>query len=330
MISSRARFPIPSLRTFAHGGVLLALALSPLLAADPLKPGEPVVLKLTSDREGSLRESPVILLPTIYLDLGVAGKVSALKQGGSGTAKAKAAWATGGIDKAFVQGLAQKIQDDLAAKLRASGYTVKLYADLQDREGIKNAARRAPDPAWGVPLATSDVIGCLALTAAPSDAQAFKIGFRGAIFDQFMSRGRSTLGEGTIFIPTYTFMAPQAWATTERGYKRVSATANVAHGMNLSNASLRVLTEKGGWGGVGTKEQVINIGEKVGELTAKDTTDNLGNTLSAALGTLLGTASIKGSSGYYHLEVDRAAYEAAVLRGAFAFNDAIAATVKKK
>jgi hypothetical protein len=311
--------------------LVLAFAAPLLSAAEPLKPGEEVKFKLSRTREGDLRASPTIVVPAIYLELGVAGKVSATKQGGSNTVKAKAHWAVGGLDAKFAQGIAQKIHDDLVAKLRAAGYTVKTYADIKDLEAMQKVERRPSDPVWGAPVAKSVLLGDAAtLIVGPGDGQVFKTGMAWGTFNQFVSRTKSVLGEGTILIPTFTIAAPQAWATTERGYKRIGAAAHVAPGMNLTSARAEFLTDKGSGGSIMTSEQIINLNEKVGELTEKDTTSHAGNAISAALGTLTGTGSIKGASGYYHLEIDRAAYEAAVLRGALAFNTVIAEAAKKK
>lgn len=312
---------------------LLSLSLAaPLVpAADPLAPGAPVEFKLSRAREGDLRVSPTIIIPTVYLELGVAGKVSATKQGGSNTVKAKAHWAVGNLNKAFAQAIAQKIEADLVAKLRAAGYTVKTYADIKDLDAMKKVERRPLDATWGAPVAKSPLLGDAAtVTIAPSDEQYFKTGMAWGTFNQFISRTKSVLGEGTILIPTFTIAAPQAWTTTERGYKRIGATAHVAPGMNLTSARAEFMTDKGSGGSIMTKEQIINIGEKVGELTEKDTTSQAGNAISAALGALTGTGTIKGSSGYYHLEIDRAAYETAILRAALPFNTVVAEAAKKK
>lgn len=317
---------------FIAPAVLCLIAASPqALAAEPLKPGAPVEFKLSRNREGDLRASRTIIIPTVYLELGVAGKVSATKQGSSDTVKAKAAWAVGNLDKAFAQAIAQKIEADLVAKLRAAGYTVKTYADIKDLDAMKAVQRRPLDPTWGAPLAKSALLGDAAtVTIAPSDEQYFKTGMAWGTFNQFISRTKSVLGEGTLLIPTFTIAAPQAWATTERGYKRIGATANVAPGMNLTSARAEYMTDKGAGGSIMTKEQIINLGEKVGELTAKDTTSHAANTISIALSTFLGSGSITGSSGYYHLEIDRPAYEAAVLRAALPFNTVVAEAAAKK
>ncbi len=310
--------------------VLSVACLSPLSANTPLAPGAPITFKLTSNRERDLRGSPTIIIPTVYVELAVAGKVSATKQGGSNTVKAKAHWAIEGLDKAFAQALARKVQDDLVAKLRAAGYTVKTYDDIKDLEVVKAAKRQTMDSTWGMPLNKSQsILNSAVVVAAPSDGQYFINGMAWGAFNQFIKGTKSVLGEGTLLIPTLTLMAPQAWAETGRGYKSISATANVAPGMNLRLARADYLSDRGSGGTLMTTEEIINLNEKVGELTTRDTTPHAANALNAALAAL-GAGSIKGSSGHYLLTIDPAAYETAALRGALAFNTEIAKLAAKK
>jgi hypothetical protein len=264
------------------------------------------------------------------VELAVAGKVAATKQSGN-TVKAKAHWAVEGLDKALAQTLARKVQDDLVAKLRAAGYTVKTYEDIKDLPAVKAAKRQAMDATWGMPLIKSQaVLNSVAIVAAPSDEQYFISGMAWGLFNQFIKGTKSTLGEGTIVIPTITIAAPQAWAETGRGYKSISAQVNVAPGMNLSVARADYVSDRGSGGTLMTTEQVINLNEQVGELSTRDTTPTSANALSAALSALGGGGSISTKSGHYLLTIDPATYEAAVLRGALAFNTEIAKLAAKK
>lgn len=320
--------------------MLLGLTVAASAANTPLAPGEPVAFKLTSNREKDLRGSPTIILPTVYVEFAIAGKVSATKQGGalsslgggsSNTVKAKAQWAVDGVDRAFLQELARKVQDDLAAKLRAAGYTVKTYDDIKGLDVVKAAKRQGVDAAWRMPVAKSQaLLNSVVAVAAPSDEQYFVTGMAWGVFNQFIKGTKSVLGEGTILIPTFTIAAPQAWAETSSGYKTISAKANVAPGMNLTLARADYMSDRGSGGTLMTTQQIINLGEKVGELTAQDTTPTSANAISAALSALTGTGSIKGKSGHYLLTVDRPAYETAVLRGATAFNTEIAKLAAQK
>jgi hypothetical protein len=305
------------------------LAAQNVSAAEPVaKPSDKLDIQIAKTAPKYFGDSGTIIIPTVYLKLAVAGKVSATKQGGmfggNNTAKAKAKYAVAGLDKQYVQQLAQKIQDDLVAQLKAAGFTVKTYADIKDLDAVKSAKREPGEKNWGMP--TDKEIGGTALNivAAPSDEQVFKQAMMWGVFNQFVSRTKSTLGEGSILIPTYVIAAPQVWAETSRGYKSISAGVNVADGMNMTHARADLLTAKCAGAAVATKTQVINVGEKVGTVTDKDTTDNVGNAISFALNELTGLGKISSSSGFYQMTIDPAAYEAGVMRGVTGFNAEVA------
>ncbi len=295
-------------------------------------------MKIEANREKSLGDSSTIIVPTVYLKLPVAGKVFSAKQssglsilgGGSGNSvKASAHYTVDGLSKEYAQALSAKVYADFVAQLRQAGYTVKTYEDIKDSEGMKKAQREKPDAKLGMPLEKEVSGNTVFAVVAPSDDQAFKSGMGGAVLAPFMKFGKSNLGDGTILIPTYVIAAPQAWAETGSGYKTISASVNVAPGMNLTFAMAQLLTSKGGWGDVRTKEQVINIGENVGELAMQDTTSKTGNALSGALSVLTGSGKISGKSGDYQLKIDAAAYEKGVLNGTGAFNAEVAKVAAK-
>jgi hypothetical protein len=293
-------------------------------------------VELATGREKSFGDSPVIIVPTVVLKLPVAGKVSVAKQGsalsaiGGGnvnTVKASAHFTVDGLDKAAAQALAKKVYDDFVARLRAAGYTVKTYDDIKDMDVVKAARRSAPDEHWGLPLEKEAAGTAVYLVATPTDEQAFKSGLAGGVFNPFMKLGKSTLGEGTILMPSYTIAAPQVWGEKGSGYKTISAGVNAAPGMNLMAASVPLLTSKGGWGDAHLKGPMINIGENVGELSSVDTTSKGANAFSSALSMLTGAGKITGKSANYVLKVNPAAYEESLLRGIFAFNEEVAKVI---
>ncbi|HYG22226.1 MAG TPA: hypothetical protein VEH04_05525 [Verrucomicrobiae bacterium] len=315
----------PRIRTLSIVVLILTLALenSPTARAADFE------IKLEKSRTKNFGASPTIIVPTVYLKLPIAGKVFVAKQGGvlsglggggGNSVKAKATYAVKGMDKEFAQQLAAKVQENFVAELKEAGYNVKTYDDLKSTDAFADSKLAKVDEDWGLPTEKDPSGNTVFLLVAPTDAQNFKGGLAGGAFAPFMRRGKSTLGEGTIVIPTYVIAAPQAWGETGGGYKRISAKVNVLPGMNLSWASVALLTEKGGWGDVRLKEQIINISEQVGELTDEDTTDRAGNAVSSALSILSGAGRISSKSGFYQMNVDRTAYEAGLLRGVGAFN----------
>ncbi|HXE42969.1 MAG TPA: hypothetical protein VN516_08085, partial [Candidatus Baltobacteraceae bacterium] len=280
-------------------------------------------------------------IPTVYLKLPVAGKVMAVKQtsafsligssGGGNTVRASAHYSVTGLDKKFAQHLAQKVQDDLVAKLRAAGYTVKTYADIKDLDAVKSIKRDTADETWGLPLEKNQMGNDVSLIATPSDEQNFKPGMGGAVIAPFQHFGKSAIGEGsgTLLIPVLTFNAPQAWGKTDSGYSSISAEVNVAPGMNMQSAVASLLTAGGAWGGVTTKGPSPSISTKVGELTKTDATDKAGNAFSKSLSMLTGSGSITGSKGIYVMAINQADYEAGLMNGAGAFNTEIANAAKE-
>lgn len=277
--------------------------------------------------EDLLDSGKTLLIPTAYVTLVTDGRVSASKQAGAlqqgnATARAAANFKVLGIDKAYAQQLAKAALDNLIGQLRAAGYTVLTYADVKDRDVFRNAAREAG------PKANSEG-GLNILTVAPSDEQLFQSGFNGGLFSEFISGGKTRIGDATLLIPQYSFHAPQAWAESSRGYKSVSATTNVVHGMNMASARVTWLGQPvsrmmRGIPGVATTKPVINVSEKVGNLSSGvDASPTAANSLSSALANF-GGGSIQRTVTNYELAIDREAFAAGVMNGVQNFNAEVA------
>lgn len=310
--------------------LLLALAATTAFAASGLN------VTLQNSREKNFGASPVIIVPTVYVKLPVSGHIFVAKQGsalstiGGGnanTVRASARYTVKGLDKALAQQIAAKVYDDFVGRLRDAGYTVKTYADIKDDAVVRSAQREAGDAPLGLPTENDQARTVTWAVASPTDEQAFRGGMVGGVFNQFMSGGRSKLGEGTIVIPTYVITAPQIGGTTRGGYATIHAGISSAPGMNLQFAIVQLLTEKGGWGDSRLKQPVNNITEKAGELKARDTTDKAGNDFSKALSTLTGAGQINTKSTQFTFTIDPAAYTSGVLAGTGAFNAELAKVV---
>lgn len=281
----------------------------------------------TINPEDLLGSGKTLLIPTAYVTLVTEGRVSASKQAGAfqqgnATARAAANFKVQGIDKAYAQQLAKAALDNLIGQLRAAGYTVLTYADVKDRELFRNAAREAG------PKADSEG-GLNTLTFAPSDEQLFQSGFNGGLFSEFISGGKTRIGDATLIIPQYSFHAPQAWAESSRGYNSVSATANVVHGMNMAHARVTWLGQPvsrmmRGIPGVATTKPVINVSEKVGNLTqGVDASPTAANSLSSVLANF-GGGNIQRTVTNYELAIDREAFAAGIMNGVQNFNAEVA------
>ncbi|MBI5792753.1 MAG: hypothetical protein HZA63_14885 [Rhodocyclales bacterium] len=321
--------------TLALASPAQAAAASPLpptveVSAETLagKRATPIAVPVEAiNPEDLLSSGKTLLIPTAYVTLVTEGRVSASKQAGAlqqgnATARAAANFKVLGIDKAYAQQLAKAALDNLIGQLRAAGYTVLTYADVKDREPFRSAAREAG------PKADSEG-GLNTLTVAPSDEQLFQSGFNGGLFSEFISGGKTRIGDATLIIPQYNFHAPQAWAESSRGYKSVSATTNVVHGMNMASARVTWLGQPvsrmmRGIPGVATTKPVINVSEKVGNLSqGVDASPTAANALSSALSNF-GSGNIQRTVTNYELAIDREAFAAGVMNGVQNFNAEVA------
>jgi hypothetical protein len=282
--------------------------------------------------EDLLDTDKTLVVPTLYIKLVTSGRVSAAKQsglfsGGNATARASAAYKVAGLDKAYAQQLAQAAYDDFVAQLRQAGYKVLTYADVKDRDAVRSAQRDTSAGPLGLPESSEG--GNTFITAAPSDEQFFKSGLGGGAFAEFQSGGKSRFLDATLIIPQFTFHSPQAWAEGSRGYRSVSAEANVAEGMNMFQANAHWMGQPRsrmmrGIPGVATKTQLVNVTEKAGSLTkVADTTPQAANALSGAL-SLFGAGNIQRSGSEYLMTIDREAYSRGVLNGVRSFNAEVA------
>lgn len=278
--------------------------------------------------EDLLDSNKTLVIPTAYITLITDGRVAGSKQSGMfqaghASAHASASYRVEGLDKAYAQQLAKAAYDNLIAQLRQAGYTVLSFADVKDRDPVRSAARASS------PLASSEG-GNNLMTVAPTDEQHFASGFAGGVFSEFITGGKTKFTDATLIIPHYTFHAPQAWAESSRGYKSVSVSASVVHGMNMTQARVTWMGQPRsrmmrGIPGVATREQVINVTEKAGHLsTGVDTSPQAANALGSALTMLTGAGNIQRSATSYVFTIDREAFAAGVMNGVHNFNAEVA------
>jgi len=259
-----------------------------------------------------LKKSKKIFLPSITLQLLVAGDMFAVGNAGGNTAQAKMKYATLGLDKAFAQKMAQDAYNDLAAKMTAAGYEVITWDMVKDREDVKKLERLAPGKDGGLPQESPRGFANTYLIVTPSDDQAIKPAFQGL---GWTWRKITKDLDATMIDATYMMDAPQVWSDTEKGYKRVNVSVNSAPGMTMASARILMFTAKGGWGSMTSKSYTVGFAENVGTLSkVEDNSPTAANALSAALGILGGVGKIDRKSGIYVFQVDQPAYAAAVAK----------------
>lgn len=111
------------------------------------------------------------IVPTTYLYTSFRTKVSSW----SGHVSSKANVYTTGWDKAYLQSIARTMQDDLIAKLRATGATVLTYDDI--RGDLAGASLREPNRDLGISTHSDRFHpGLTFVVATPTDQQAIAAG----------------------------------------------------------------------------------------------------------------------------------------------------------
>jgi hypothetical protein len=235
----------------------------------------PVAIKVgVVNPEDLLDYNKTIVIPTAYVTLLTDGKVAAAKrpgmfQQGDNTVRASASYKVQGLDKAFAQQLAKAAQDDLVEQLRKVGFTVLTYAEIKDRELLKNAQRETSTGEMGLP--TSSEGSNNFITAAPSD-------------EQYSNSGYKTIS---------------AEANVAPGMNLNYA---AAHWMGANK--VRMMR---GAPGVATQHLTINTTEGAGALVkTSDNTPTTANAVSNVLSRLTGLGSIKSVAHEYLMTVDRA------------------------
>lgn len=258
-----------------------------------------------------------VIVPTATLKLIVSGSVSATAQSGGNSAKAKSKYVVSGIDKEYAQGLAKKIQDDAIARFRAAGWEVLAYEDIQADEDVAKQDRMKVDASWQMPVDKNG--GNLYVIANPTDAQNFdkldRLGWN--------LRKVAKEREAVIYMPSYTFNAPQFWAETRRGYKSATASVNSAPGVTLPARGIFAffINHKAAGGSIANNEMYVHLADDAGVISeAGDQSPEFANALSKTLATMGGGGWINSKVGFYGYALNREKFEAGVLATVANFN----------
>jgi hypothetical protein len=258
--------------------------------------------------------APTYFVPGVNLIVSCSGSVWAQSKKGGANAQAKGKFYVQGLDRALLQGLARQVQDDLVAKLRATGAKVLTYDDLKDDPLLSGHGRRSPDPKWGLPT-SSGFSSLTFVTAAPSDAQAFESGITGPLF---WLRGMAKERNLVVILPEITFTVPQMWGETASGYQRDSAGIAVNSTMLLQGAMIYVTNPRASF----THIQIQTHGKRyAAEVTG--TVRKLSEDVTHF------SSSWGRSSSDWVLLLDPAAFSDGILRVGYAIDSMIADQVKK-
>jgi hypothetical protein len=301
------------IRRFDWFALALLAFIAPLARAE-LKPFE-----LNMDRvkivDPKGLAAPSYFVPGVNLVVSCSGSVWAQSKAGGGNAKAHGKFFVKGLDKALLQGLARQAQEDLVAKLRATGATVLTYDDLKDDPMVAGHGRRSPDAKWGLP-ASSGFSSLTFLTAAPTDAQAYERGMAAsaAFWLHPLVKERKLI----VIFPEITFTVPQMWGEVEAGYRRDSAGIAVNSTMLLQGAAIYVDNPQGSF----TNIQIQTHGKRpAAEVTG--TIKKLSEDKTQF------SASWAQSTSDWMMALDAQAFSDGVLRVSYAINSMVADQVKK-
>ncbi|HSJ09793.1 MAG TPA: hypothetical protein VK928_07755 [Longimicrobiales bacterium] len=296
--------------------LLTPLALLLIASSAAAQEATPPMESLDLDRKDTknMRGATTVIVPTLYINYSVEGSLFVAAQG-RGSAQAKAEFVVSNFDREFAQQVTANVQADLVRRLRDAGFTVLTHEDVADHAEVAGHKMLRPHRDFGMP--SKEFMNVKYIIATPSEATSFDPAMTGYPVWGFRRLARER--DAHILVPEYWFSAPQMWGETGRGTNSVRAGVNVAPGITMSNGRVAFMNPRASGGTLILKKWVAT-GDNVGQLVQ---TEENRSSLPGFSG--FGAGSIGRSKGSYVLELDRAAFEAAVLRGAGAFNEQIVA-----
>ncbi|MCA0375973.1 MAG: hypothetical protein LCH84_09935 [Gemmatimonadetes bacterium] len=308
--------------------------LASLAAQEALVISDPVPLekRVEIDKGKGLREMQKIIVPAVILRLSARGSLTVTNQGrffetDGNTAKATAKFIVGGLDKAYIQGLAKQLQDDFVARLRSAGYTVLTYDDIKSHAEVTGMKRYKPDEIYGVPTGGPTGSKNTYLMAFPSDEQAIDPPFQG--YGWGFRKIMKEMDAG-LMVPEYLVDAPLLTGSKRNGISSRGASVSVLPEMTVG-VYLPFSTPKGGWGWVTLKGPIGDLADSVGTIgEAKDNSPEFANALNKSLSLITGLGGISAKSGVYGMIPDRTLYTNALLRGVVSFHMAAERAIREE
>lgn len=257
---------------------------------------------------GNFADSKTYFIPTVYLRV-MARTQTSIKSEGSSGASAKAKVFIDGIEKSLFQGLAQKVYDDLVAKIRGAGYTVLTYDDMKAE--LADMDRMKPNEKYGFPTKASDgVSGVDFAIVTPSDEQAFNYGVTGIMYRY---RGLAKDKGAVVLIPDIYFSITEVAGKTGKDTWGKSASLAVLPPMRLHTAIVYAND-----GAIFIKEHGMRLAAEVAGSVKKVSEENFDY------------AGWSRTTGDYIFTLDPAAVSAGILRVGYAVNDLTVTTIKKE
>ena len=293
--------------------VSLALAVSMTAQSPAMKPFE-----LNMDRVkvsafgGNFAQTKTYLIPTYTVQVSSLGSVWAK----AGRTKAHGKYYVFGLDKALLQGLSLKLQDDLVAKMRSAGYTVLTYEDVKSEPDVASHGHLKVDDRYGLPTGGGLGAPVTFVIANPTDAQAFEAPIQGPTW---WLRGVSKAKALTVIVPELTFTTPQMWGQASSTAYLDSAGISMDPRMIFEGAKIYGMNPKGGQPAIQVQQHGVRTAADVAGKITKASEDRVHV-----------NHVFETTTGDYIMDLDQTAFTDGILRVGFAINDMIVAEIKKE
>lgn len=319
--------PVSAVRAFIISAALFAPSFT---SADPAPLSFAIPAKQI-DVTGAkyLKTSPRILLPTVNVEVMNWGKITSVTQtsalqmlGGASNSTARSTMEIAvPSDVAALRAVADELYQDLAAKLRASGWEVITHDDAKSDAALADIRQEPVDPKLGAPIRKVNLgkQKMRYLVATPTGMPAMDPGMTMPMWGlRTLLKDRDTHALET----TYRFDPVALHGKSRHGIATNTASTNAEANLMLTYANAFFLTNKGAGGNVRLKN-AVPVSGGVGEIKkAADVSPALANGISKALSLIAGGA-INSKKGLYVCELDQPAMNASLLLAGKTFNDEI-------
>ncbi len=284
-------------------------------------------MHLVAEQAEAWQTTKRVVIPGVFLKLAVAGRV----YGTTGDEEGRrpiGTYVVDGLSREQAERLARQAETDLLARLKEAGWQVEDYTALATRPEIREILRAKPDRQWGLALDREARGHHVYLMAAPQAEQAYASGLGAIAVAPFLHGGRSLVPDALLLLPSYEVFAPQTWTEVEPERTEAVSGFWIAPGLDLASVQFAFVTPQGKTGMFYTQRVSGPLAAKVGTLTLHPQTPPP-KAYTAALNRLTRLNRTVSEQGHFRLQVDPAAYEAAVVQAYTAANRALVEALPK-
>jgi hypothetical protein len=251
-----------------------------------------------------------LLVPTALLHFSATGSVYDEAKGGSGSgASAKTRFLTAGLDRAYLEGVARVVLEDLVQRLTAAGYKVVGWDDVKGDPDVAKLDRRKENEDWGMPTSKVGNNGRTYVVAAPSREQLFDNSLTGPTRQW---RDIAKKHNAAILIPEYYFNAPDIVVGKKAGTYTAEIKVDANPSMRMAPALAWLSNSKGDGGVI----QMAGLGYQSFLI------DSVGTVALAKSQTW--KPSLSQLNAAFQLDIDQSLFQQAALQHAANFNHLVA------